>query len=388
MEKDDIDLRSAKVLLVDDTEANLDVLCELLEAEEYRISMAPNGEIALRIAGRIMPDLILLDVMMPGIDGFEICRRLKGDEKTREIPIIFITAEDLTESVVTGFEVGGVDYITKPFRDREVLVRVRNALLTKYLFDQNRAYQEKMEKELQTAHELQMGLMPGEQPRLEGFDIAGRCLPAEQVGGDFFQYFELAQGGLAISLADVTGHAMEAAIPVVLFSGMLETQMESGGALEELFGRLNHSVHRILDSRTFVCFEMAQIDPVKRCLRMGNGGCPHPFHYRAATGEVVELKQEETYPLGIRSDTSYLSLEVQLERDDRVVFFSDGIVEAENEQGEMFGFERMAQAIRRGCGNGAGAESLLEGIIAEMRDFVGETPQVDDQTVVALVVER
>ena len=144
-----LDLHGARILLVDDQPANLDVLCELLEAEGYKISMAPNGEIALKIATRAetVPDLILLDVMMPGMDGYEVCRRLKQDEKTREIPVIFITARDLTEGVLEGFKVGGVDYITKPFRDEEVLVRVethlRNNRLSRELAEKNEELAEK-----------------------------------------------------------------------------------------------------------------------------------------------------------------------------------------------------------------------------------------------------
>jgi len=389
MVRENIDLRGARILVVDDMPANLDVLCELLETEGYRISLAPNGEIALKIATRAetTPDLILLDVMMPGIDGFEVCQRLKGNGATEEIPVIFITAEDVTESVVKGFQVGGVDYISKPFRDEEVLVRVRNALLTKHLFDQNRDYQEKMERELQTAHQLQMGLMPGNKPLLEGFDIAGRCIPAEKVGGDLFQYFQLPQGGLAISMADVTGHAMEAAIPVVLFNGMLETQMEMGHSLEDLFGKLNHSVNRILDSRTLVCFEMAQIDPVKRCMRLANAGCPYPFHFCAASGEVAEL-EANAYPLGASPETDCVVLEQPLQKGDRVVFCSDGLLEAADVEGRLFGFERAARVIRQGCSEGMGAEELVEEIVEEVCGFAGNAPQVDDQTVVVIAVNE
>ena len=133
--------KDARILIVDDTRANLDVLCEFLDGEGYTVSLAPNGEVALRIASRMVPDLVLLDVMMPGIDGFEVCRRLKADAKTAEVPIIFITAEDETHRVVMGFDVGGIDYIKKPFRDREVLARVRTHLnvdrLTRELSDKN-----------------------------------------------------------------------------------------------------------------------------------------------------------------------------------------------------------------------------------------------------------
>ncbi|MCZ6633268.1 MAG: hybrid sensor histidine kinase/response regulator [bacterium] len=128
---------------MDDTQANLDVLCELLEAEGYTISVAPSGEIALQIVERVKPDLILLDVMMPGIDGFEVCRRLKQDATTQDIPVIFITAENQTDKLVAGFEVGGVDYIAKPFQNEEVLVRVSTHLkidrLTRELAGKNEA---------------------------------------------------------------------------------------------------------------------------------------------------------------------------------------------------------------------------------------------------------
>ena len=133
MHNSDLNLKGSKILLVDDTQANLDVLCELLEREGYAISMAPNGEVALRIVRRVFPDLILLDVMMPGLNGFEVCQRLKKDEVTQNIPVIFITAETLTESVVAGFGAGGVDYILKPFREEEVLVRVNTHLKINHL---------------------------------------------------------------------------------------------------------------------------------------------------------------------------------------------------------------------------------------------------------------
>jgi DNA-binding response OmpR family regulator len=128
MNKDHADLQGARILLVDDQPANLDVLYELLNAAGYRIFVAPNGPVALKVVEQAEPDLILLDVRMPGMNGYEVCQKLKQDEKTQDIPVIFITAENQTEGVVAGFQAGGVDYITKPFRDEEVLVRVRTHL--------------------------------------------------------------------------------------------------------------------------------------------------------------------------------------------------------------------------------------------------------------------
>ncbi|MCZ6681002.1 MAG: response regulator [Candidatus Poribacteria bacterium] len=128
MIRDQINLTGSEVLIVDDVPENLSLLRQALESEGYQISVAPSGMVALKIVSHTKPDLILLDIVMPEIDGFEVCRRLKQDEATADIPIIFITAKDETESVVEGLKVGAVDYITKPFQTEEVLVRVRTHL--------------------------------------------------------------------------------------------------------------------------------------------------------------------------------------------------------------------------------------------------------------------
>ena len=342
--RSELDLSGAKILLVDDMEANLDLLCELLESDGYDIALADGGALALRLADHISPDLILLDVMMPDPGGLEVCRQLKAAPQTREIPVIFITARDQTEDVVAGFNAGGVDYITKPFRDAEVSARVRNALVTKRLFDQSKAYQAKIEKELQTAHDLQMGLMPSEKLRIDGFDISGQCAPAEQVGGDFFQYFHQ-DNCLIIATADVTGHAMEAALPVVMFEGVLDTYMRLGELrLEDLFERLNDAMAERLSAHTYVCFSMAQIDLTTRALRFANAGCPFP--YKAKSGEITELPVS-AYPLGVRAGTSYRGIETRLEPGDRLVFCSDGIMEARNAGGEQFGSSKPRQSSNR-----------------------------------------
>jgi len=144
----DLNLENARILLVDDTPANLDLLCAVLEKEGCRLSIAPNGRVALEVVRQHLPELILLDVVMPGMDGFEVCRLLKQNTATADIPVIFITAKGLTENIVDGFDVGGVDYITKPFQDKEVLARVRTHLsvgrLNRALVEKNRELEEEV----------------------------------------------------------------------------------------------------------------------------------------------------------------------------------------------------------------------------------------------------
>ena len=191
MSKSPTDHIRAEILIVDDDPVNLNVLRQSLESEGYSIIAAPSGEVALRIVTRTQPDLILLDILMPGIDGFETCRRLKIDKATANIPVIFISARDETESVrfahrrlrltvVEGFRVGGVDYITKPFKEEEVLVRVQTHLkihrLTQKILQKNRelqqqiAMREKAEADLKTADE-QLSMIS--QREAERWGIAG-----------------------------------------------------------------------------------------------------------------------------------------------------------------------------------------------------------------------
>ena len=134
-----------KILIVDDTPTNLNILEEILK-ENYFISIAQSGTQALSITEKFMPDLILLDVNMPGIDGFETCRKLKSQKNTRTIPVIFITARAEPEDVIQGFNEGGVDYITKPFNHREVLARVQTHLKVQQLIRQLESKNDQLEE--------------------------------------------------------------------------------------------------------------------------------------------------------------------------------------------------------------------------------------------------
>ncbi|MBT3342204.1 MAG: response regulator [Gemmatimonadetes bacterium] len=128
MTRPTVDLTGARILAVDDIPENLDVLLHTLEESGYEVFVATDGEQALKIAAEERPDAILLDVMMPGIDGYETCRRLKAQPAFAEVPILFLTARDDIEGVMEGFTAGGVDYIVKPFRKEEVLIRLRTHL--------------------------------------------------------------------------------------------------------------------------------------------------------------------------------------------------------------------------------------------------------------------
>ena len=275
-------------------------------------------------------------------------------------------------------------------RDLETqLIQVRRlsqqALEQERQIRQQEVEQRVLEEELQTAHEMQMGLMPTGSPEIPGLRIAGRCVSATHVGGDFFQYFEQ-DGSIAVSLADVTGHAMEAAIPAVMFGGVLDKQMEIPTTLEARFVGLNRSLCRSLGDHTFICLSMAEVDPTTQVMRISNCGCPYPLHYRTGTGEIEEI-QVVAYALGIRPDTEYAAIDVVLEQGDYVVLHSDGFSEAARADGEQFGFDRAMEVMGQGCSEGLSPEELIDRLIGEVRAFAGDEPQADDMTCVVIRVE-
>ncbi len=145
-------MRGATILVVDDIDANRAVLCQLLDAQGYTVAAAPSGEVALKLVQSDPPELILLDVVMPGLGGLETCRRLKQNSASAHIPIIFITAQNETRGVVDGFRAGGVDYITKPFQEEEVFVRIETHLKNHRL---TRALQEEVDRRERAESALQ-----------------------------------------------------------------------------------------------------------------------------------------------------------------------------------------------------------------------------------------
>ncbi len=176
---------------------------------------------------------------------------------------------------------------------------------------------------------------------------------------------------------------MEAAIPTVMFSGILNNEMESTATPDVHFSRLNSSLYRTLNRRTFVCCTMADLDPVQRLVRIANGGCPYPYHYRASTGDVVELSVHG-WPLGVRAEVEHRMIELQMEPGDVLVLCSDGIIESANEQESLFGFERTAKSICKASAEGLAAADLVDRLLSEVQRFSGTSERDDDQTIIAL----
>jgi sigma-B regulation protein RsbU (phosphoserine phosphatase) len=180
---------------------------------------------------------------------------------------------------------------------------------------------------------------------------------------------------------------MKAAIPVVMFSGILNSQMELGGTLQERFHHLNRSICAAFPGRTFVCLVMAELDIETGAFSLANGACPYPYHYDAKAGSISEM-QVGSYFLGVAPNTHYESIHRQLYQGDWLIFCSDGIMEALDTDDNLFGYDRTAALIESACTEEDSAEAVIVRIFEGVDAFRGEAPQSDDLTCVALRVDQ
>src|SRR5678816_2919297 len=253
-------LSDCRVLLVDDAKANLDILVEGLK-DDYKLSLALNGEMALQAAARIPPDLVLLDIVMPGMDGYEVCRRLREMPETAEVPIMFLSSLEEVQNKTRGFEAGANDYLTKPFEMLEVKARVRSLLKAKAYND---AVKEQIASELRVAREIQMGMLPHDFSPFEkayGVSFGAVLEPAREVGGDLYGVCAAAANRLVMFLGDVSGKGIPASMFMVRAISLARLLAREIAEPERILARLNDELAADNPSGMFVTFLCAVFDP-------------------------------------------------------------------------------------------------------------------------------
>src|SRR5262252_6794080 len=258
-------LSDYRVLLVDDAKANLDILVEGLKSD-HKLSLALNGEMALQIAARTPPDLVLLDIVMPGLDGYEVCRRLRQMPETAEVPIMFLSSLEEVQNKTRGFEMGANDYLTKPFEMLEVKARVRSLLKAKAYSD---AVKEQIAADLRVAREIQMGMLPNDFTAFEqayGLRFGAALEPAREVGGDLYGVCASGPERLVIFLGDVSGKGLPASMVMVRAISLARLLAREIAEPERILARLNDELAADNPSCMFVTFLCAMFEPASGCL--------------------------------------------------------------------------------------------------------------------------
>jgi sigma-B regulation protein RsbU (phosphoserine phosphatase) len=381
-------MSGANILIVDDTPANLRLLSQMLAGEGYHVRPLPDGPLALAAAQAEPPDLILLDIRMPGTDGYEVCKRLKAEVNTRDVPIIFISALVATEDKVEAFAAGGVDYVTKPFQAQEVLARVETHLALRALQKQLEEANERMSKELALAGEIQASFLPSQVPEIPGWQLSATLQPARQTSGDFYDFVPLPDALWGIAVADVSDKGAGAALYMALSCTLLRTHATQYPGQPALVLRAaNRRILRDCSANQFVTVLYGILDPVTGILVYGNAGhCP-ALHLRAQEEQAVHWLASTGMPLGISEDNTWGQETVQLGPGDLLVLYTDGITEAHYEPRLLYGDERLLASVRGALGRAGlprpSPQAVQETVLADVHRFLGGAPPSDD---IALII--
>jgi sigma-B regulation protein RsbU (phosphoserine phosphatase) len=364
-----------RILVVDDTPANIQIVAGILKEKGYQLSVATNGQQALEALERIRPDLILLDVMMPVMDGFETCRRLKASAAWREIPVIFLTSKTDTTDIVTGFEIGAVDYVAKPFNAHELLARINTHLTVDHL---RRSLEEAHKRELEMAVKVQSQLIPLHLPQIPGWEFAACWQPAKEVSGDYYDFIPN-KGRMGIVVADVSGKGMPAALFMASTRSIIRAKATAFMSPADNLSQANLLLCADAAKGMFVTLFYAEVEPESPALSYVSCGHNPPFWYRSDRREIAELDPTGTV-LGMREDAQYQTAQIEVGRGDVLAFYTDGFTEAFNERRELFGEDRMKEILTRHAAEPP--TRLLEEILREIEVFVGTAPPSDDRTIV------
>jgi len=350
------------IMVVDDTPANLRLLSKILQERDYQVRPVPDGSLALAAAKTEPPDLILLDIRMPEMDGFQVCEKLKSDKRTQDVPIIFISALDAVEDKVRAFSVGGVDYITKPFHAEEVLARVQNHLDLRRLQAQLETANTKMAQELALAGEVQKSFFPQEIPQIPGWQLSATMESAHETSGDFFDTISLPRRYTGILMADVVDKGVAAALYMALSWSLLRTYAGDFPTHPEMtLTSVNQRLVEDTSAKQFVTVFYGILDPGTGRLVYSNAGHSPPLVFNSISGEVIQPGE-------------------------MLLMYTDGVTCAQNEK--MVDFKEAGLVASVQNHPGLPGDDLVEALLADIQSFAGKSAQMDDMALAVLTSEK
>jgi sigma-B regulation protein RsbU (phosphoserine phosphatase) len=375
-----------RLLVVDDVEANRDLLARRLRQMGHIVETASDGREALtRLRGENF-DLVLLDVMMPEMDGYQVLEALRGDEALRQLPVVMVSAVHEMESVVRCLESGAADYLPKPINGVLLRARVDSSLEKKRLRDRERLWAKSLERELEIGRNIQSSFLPRTLPECPGWDVAALLRPARQVGGDFYDIFGLAGGTLGLVVGDVCGKGVGAALFMAVFRSLIRVaagrEAEEGASPAEIarntIGPINDFVARTHgDANMFATTFFGVLDPVTGLLSYVNGGHEPPVLLRLS-GHAQRLPP--TGPaVGLMPGMEFASQDERIRSGDLLLAFTVGVTEAKAPSGELFSDKRLLSLL-----DGGPAAATVSSVADAVRAHAAGADPTDDVALLAL----
>jgi len=383
-----------KICIVDDNLVNRRLLAGILQKEGYELLEAEDGEAAIELILRELPDLVLLDIMMPKKDGYQVCEELKGNDRSAHIPIIFLSAKSQVEDKIRGLDLGGADYVTKPFDRGEVLARVRTQLniarLTNEIMDANKELlrkQKRLDEDLEAAAGIQQSLLPQGVPDMKNVAVAWRFMPCESIGGDIFNVVQLDETHWGIYMLDVSGHGVPSALVTVSASQMLQTHR--GLLLKKATKppyyeiRSPAEVLNLLDQEypierfnKYFTISYLILDLKEDLLRYSNAAHPSPILLHM--DGTLDLLNEGGTIIGMGGVLPFEEGQIQVRPGDKLILYTDGIVEYQDRQGGFYGEDRFQGVLKRL--KERPISEIVDGVIDAIMDYGDHNPPRDDVT--------
>jgi phosphoserine phosphatase RsbU/P len=375
---------TASILVVDDAPTNLQVLSGMLKDRGYKARPVPSGKLALQAARSDPPDLILLDINMPEMNGYEVCEHLKADDRLKGIPVIFISA--LTDQLdkVKAFAIGGVDYLTKPFQMEELHARVETHLKLRRLQTELQEYsrhlelaRDRIKRDLVLARDVQRGFLPLRLPEVHGYEFFAHYDSAFEVGGDYYDFIPLPRQRVAVLLGDVAGKGVAAALLMAKLSAdarfCMLTEPDPAVAVTKLNALMTQSGF----ADRFVTLVAAILDAGSHTVTLVNAGHPSPLIYHRLTRTVGEATSLDVagLPLGVEGGFTYGSCQVGLEPGDSILAFTDGVTEALDINNVQLQTKGIHAAVQ---GKAYSPRALGERVVNVVKQFAAGRSQHDD----------
>jgi sigma-B regulation protein RsbU (phosphoserine phosphatase) len=380
------------LLVVDDNEDNRYTLTRRLTREGYNnLTTATTGREALDLLQSKSFDLVLLDIMMPDMNGYEVLERMKAGAQLRDIPVIMISALSEIDSVIRCIELGAEDYLPKPFNATLLRARIGASLEKKRLRDEVKASLARLEEEMDAARKLQLGMLPQVFPACtpeQPVEVHAFMEPAREVGGDLYDFFYAAPNLFCFLVGDVSGKGA----PAAMFMARTRSLVRMGAELLRKAGdnqmapgliaeAVNRELYQNNDDRMFVTLFLGLLETRTGTLGYINAGHPVP-HILRATGEIEHVVASPDMPLGVRSKTAYRTGTLTLQPGDGMFVATDGVIEAMNAEGNLYTIDRLDANLRSAV-NGSALE-LVRTVTDNVHAFAGSAAKSDDVTVLAL----
>lgn len=378
-----------KILVVDDDGTNKLILKGLLKSEGYDVVLADNGRQGVDLFEQEQPDMVLMDVMMPIMDGYEATKLIKEKCGERFVPVIFLTAMGGDDAMVACLANGGDDYIKKPFTrvvlraKIDAMDRIRTLYQTVQEQKTKLAVQQKhIEREYEIAEKIFTNIMARDDVEQ---DIVFRYREsAETFNGDIVLAARNPNGGLNLLVGDFTGHGLAAAIGAMPVADTFVAMTKKGFELEEITPEINKKVKSVLPTGRFLAATLLQVDSSCRFVKIWNGGMPEVLVLNAKGDRVAYRAQSAHLPFGILDAFSFESTTqtVEISPGSRLILFSDGAIETVNSDGEMYGINRIESIVT----NPSSTNRIAE-IVDTLRQFRGQQTQLDDVTLVEVTCD-